>query len=924
MRTMNDVTFDRSSDKLIDISVGGTPAEFLYFTAGATYNRGDIVRYNGVYYESIATQTVSTFNPLAFTKLRNLPTVGGVSVTYKPLSLETVTRFPYGTILKTPQAVFDLMIGYGAWLESQGWKFEEVDQATNLVSNWLTSAKQYLFWLNTNWAPDASIQLSPLANTATLVVKRGYPDDVETLTNGVYSILDKNGVAIAPQNTATDRDGPLISVSPTNLSVGGIYFLQVNASETEHVLMFDNVTNFNDVIYSPLLRSRQQRLRFNGFRSNGWYGKMEAPGYLIINNQLVPNFDSIVEAMRYYYDPNVTIDNSSLEDLGRHLIGYESKSYLDNLQVSNDVQYLFYQGAIRQKGTEQAFDKLFRSTKIQSNEIIQVFEEWALRVGKFGNLIEQVSTEFKLVPEQNTGEVIVARLNFVPSSIGTVRQINILNAENTYVKIPKVVISPPDADPLDPNITSPLRQAKAYIVLDSTNRISRVDITDPGYGYLSAPHVGVDAGTEPHDLDKLYSVWQGAVIKDTTLDNVVNIDIDQTDMWTVRPADPAYSLEFPLTNNIEYAIPNAGYVNFNDVDYNSFGTSETVVNWGSSTSFNPTTGDTIWIANNFVQDWAVYKLIDIPFVDVIENPAGNLQLRTAAANPIYPQFSTDGTISNTNSFGNVICMQVVEAHAVVSSIGPGGVITGITVTKSGAGYDFPPTPTISDGTGADLTIYISGGEVAEFQINSGGTGYLVGSVITMTPPAVIDPDTNYALGFQFNSVDSLSSPYNYYDIVTLSGDPVSATDVPQHDNFTNVMLFKDMRFLSTPTSLPTYIHTGDKIWVDNNGNNLWTVFSVSPALTAFRTQEPLIDASLFESATVFAGTGNQLVLLPIYDPFKNILPGPARQNLSYMSLQDPARYNVTGDARLFSPNIIFGEQQVGKLWWALYHTFRLL
>jgi hypothetical protein len=36
-----------------------------------------------------------------------------------------------------------------------------------------------------------------------------------------------------------------------------------------------------------------------------------------------------------------------------------------------------------------------------------------------------------------------------------------------------------------------------------------------------------------------------------------------------------------------------------------------------------------------------------------------------------------------------------------------------------------------------------------------------------------------------------------------------------------------------------------------------------------------------------------------------------------MLLQDPARYNVTGNTRLFSENIIFGEAQVGKLWWDL-------
>lgn len=920
-------TFDRSPDKIIDVSIGGTPAPFLFYQPGATYNQGDIVRYNGVYYESKVTQTVGTFDITHFFKLRGLPTVGGISVVYKPESLATITKVPYGSVLLTAQAVFDLMIGYGAWLESQGWQFEYVDQATNQVANWLGSAKQFLFWLNTNWAPDASIQLSPLANNASLIVKRGYPDDVEALTNGVYSILDKNGVAIAPNNTSTDRDGPAISVAPTNVGVGGIYFLTVNASETEHVLIFDNVTSFNDVVYSPLLRARQQRLRFNGFRTNGWYGKMEAPGYLIIGNQIVPNYDTIVEAMRYYYDPNVTIDNPSLEDLGRHLIGYESKSYLDNLQVSNDIQYLFYQGAIRQKGTEQALEKLFRSTKVQSNEIIQVFEEWALRLGKFGNTVEQVSTEFILKPEQNTGEVIVARLNFIPSKVGFVRQINILNAEDTYINIPKVVITLPDADPSDPAVTEPLRIAKAYIVLDSNNRIARVDITDPGYGYLSAPAISIDSGLEPHNLDKLYSVWQGAIIKDATLDNIVNIDIDQTDVWVVRPPDPAFSLEFPVTPRIDYPMPNAGYVNFNDVDFSSFDKDSVAVNWGSSKNFNPLQNDTIWVANTFTEDWGVYKLTSEPFIDVIENDAGTLYLRTNSALPqITPQFSTTG---NTTDLGNLIVFQVIEAHAIVSAVDGFGGITEITVTKTGANYDAVPNViSITGGTGAVVTATIAGGEVTGFDIITAGTGYVAGSsIVTIAPPTNVGSDTNYAVGFLYNSIQTATDPaYFYYDLVTIDGDPIQATDIPAHADFTIMMLFKTMRFGTVPT-VQSYFSNGDKIWVDNNGSALWTVYTYTPAnvspnpiMVPFRVQEELINTSLFESATVFGTNGNQLVLLPVYDPFKNILPGPARQNLTYMALQDPARYNVTGDTRLFSENINFGELQVGRLWWDLSST----
>jgi hypothetical protein len=275
------------------------------------------------------------------------------------------------------------MIGYGAYLETQGWQFQEVDPTTGIVSDWFASAKQFLFWLNTSWAPNATIQLSPLANNATIIVDQGYPNDVETLSNGVYSILDKYGMAIPSNSITTNRDGLSMTVSPNTVDSGGIYYLQVNTSTTEHILIFDNYTSFGDTVYDPLLQARQERLRFNGFRSNGWYGKMEAPGYLVIDNKLVPNYDTIVDSMRYFYDPNVVLDNTSLEDLGHHLIGYESKSYLDNMQVDNNVQYMFYQGSIRQKGTSQALNALFRSDVIQNNEDITVYEEWALKLNKY-------------------------------------------------------------------------------------------------------------------------------------------------------------------------------------------------------------------------------------------------------------------------------------------------------------------------------------------------------------------------------------------------------------------------------------------------------------------------------------------------------------------------------------------------------------
>jgi hypothetical protein len=970
---------DRSMKNISELTVGGTPAEYYYFTTGQTYNPGDIVRYNSVYYESLVVQTVQKFDADNWKKLKALPTKGGITVVYKPYGTDSITKVPYGTVLNSVQEVFDLLIGWGDYLTQQGWKFDQVDTTTNQVYDWLSSAKQFLFWLNSNWAVNSSIQLSPLANRAQLEVARGYPDDVESMSNGVYSILDKFGVAISPDNTSIDRENRYISVELTNLAAGGIFFLQVSASETEHIIIVDNTTSFNDIVYSPLLRARQQRLKFAGFRSNNWYGKMEAPGYLVLDNQLVPNFDTIVDSMRYYYDSNTIIDNPSLEALGRSLIGYDSKSYFDNLELSNNVQYLFYQGAIRQKGTSSALTRLFRSKSVQSDDFIEIYEEWALKLGNFGNTIDQVSTAFVLRPEQNAGDVIVARLNYVPSNIGFIKEINIVNAENTYNQIPAIIVAEPDAEPSSPwsifipgrtyrigdivkyndtynnptyysslELQTPTtfdptkwqviltnKTAKAYAVLGSDKRISRVDISDPGYGYTKAPEISIDSGTESHALDKLYSVWQGQIIKDITPDNIINIDIDQENIWTVRPPEPSYSLKLPTTKNINYPIPNAGYVNFNDVDWYSFSPAQLVNQWAVE-KFDPTVDETIWIAKTFTEDWSVYKLVNynssLPGWTIVENDAGELLLLMSTSNTILPQLWPTSSVTSTD-FGSMIVLQQIDS---------GKLITTNNYTVSIQPYN---------------------------------------SQSYSSPGTYTDPDTLIT--------------YNAYLLVDLDGTPQTAENIPAYENLNTILLYKNLRFRlavcqptvnssgtiltlsikdpgfgyssAYPQTLITgdgisgsatisvdsgfvisasivnggigystdnvrllpnvgYVEAGDKVWIDNFQENTWAVLKYAPIGSApffatFRYQEPLLDTYLFSNATVYdSGTSNQLVRLPIFDPFKNIIPGPAKQNITYMSQQDPARYNISGDPRLLSNNLNFGENQVGQLWWDLSTT----
>lgn len=925
---------DRSDTRAIDVTVGGTPAEFKFFEFGATYRTGDIIRYNGVYYTAKFEHIASTFSTDVWQKIPALPIVGGISVTYRPDSKPTVKKYSYGTVFNNVQAVFDFLIGWGAYLESQGWRFDLVNTDNNQVSDWLYSAKQFLFWLNTSWAPDSTIQLSPLATQATLTVKRGYPNNIELISNGVYSILDKRGMAIPVDKTVTERDDKTITVSTTDASAGGIYFLQVNSTETEHILMFDNLTDFNDLVYSPLLRARQDRIRFNGFRSKSWYGKMEAPGYIINGDTLIPNYDTLISDMRHYYDPDITIDNPNLEELGRRLIGFERKQYLDNLQVSNDTQYLFYQGLIREKGTAKSLDKLFRTSIVNTNENTEIFEEWALRVGDIGNVVGHVSTEFILDPEQYTGDTMVARMAFAPSEVGGLQEVKILDATTRYKTVPAVYITPPDGDPYASTAVRPfvlgvtyrtgavvlykdrlgvaayyrslvlqtpdrfvdenwerlpdVRTAKAYAVLDQNGYLSRIDVTDTGFGYLTVPKIKIQVdGVATSDI--VYGVWRGETILDDIKDNIVSIDIDSDEQWVVRPNEPGISMEFPTTTRVEYELPNAGYVNLNDVDWTSFDINSTVMNWGVG-DFNPSPYDTIWIAKTFTEDWGVYKVVPYQLNWlVIRNEDDQLQLLLDTSNYIGVQGSTK---RHRTDLGNLISL-----HRTVNG--------------------------------------------------------------------KADPDDNYVLAIDpevsiFIDTDT-ETAYNAYTLVTLDGTPLTANELGDFASFDTFSLFRSMRWSSTPSRyrIPIYVGLGDYIWVDNYDSNGWAVLKTAikpgrwdiyewgPEIPEFygmsfteqsvhaygwdtegpmrleihRKQELLIDTAQFKSASVYAGKdGNTLVQLPVYDPFKGIVPGLAKQNISYISASDPARYNVTSNQRLYTDRVEFLDDFVGKLWWDLSNT----
>ena len=60
----------------------------------------------------------------------------------------------------------------------------------------------------------------------------------------------------------------------------GIYYIPPPQSQIEHVAVLDNISDFKDVIYNPSSGYRQDRVKVMGYRTAGWNGTLNIPGFV--------------------------------------------------------------------------------------------------------------------------------------------------------------------------------------------------------------------------------------------------------------------------------------------------------------------------------------------------------------------------------------------------------------------------------------------------------------------------------------------------------------------------------------------------------------------------------------------------------------------------------------------------------------------
>ena len=354
------------------INVGGISESFTNWENNQNYVVGKVVKFaNKFYRTTISHLSVNGFNPNNFKSLSALPIIGGRdAILRKTWDKESAITVPYGTRFLSPQEVVDFLIGYGECLKDQGFIFDDFNTTLNAVTNWETSAKEFLFWTTQHWAtgqehwvewnPEDSIEygnivryngeyyqalrkvaadptfnkelfvkldglssigspvisLSPAADKIIFNANLCVIDDIRNPFNG-YEIFKADGTPLEAMLINSYREDNAVSYS--SRTSDGIYGASFYLIQHEHVVLLDNSTMFNDTVYSPETGYKQDRIKVAGYVSNEWYGGLDIPGFILdvanIQNWLAwQDYDlgDIVKYKQFFYTASKFLAGSQI------------------------------------------------------------------------------------------------------------------------------------------------------------------------------------------------------------------------------------------------------------------------------------------------------------------------------------------------------------------------------------------------------------------------------------------------------------------------------------------------------------------------------------------------------------------------------------------------------------------------------------
>ena len=361
-----------------------------------------------------------------------------------------VSVVPYGHEFSDIKTLSTFITSYGAYLTRQGMQFTDTENGVEI--SWNQMVAEMLYWYNTGWEVGSTINLNPNAN---IISVDNSLSVVQPLTDyNENFILNQNLVQVQLKNLSIYRKDTQFSAKA--LTQGdSLSFFRAILSNVEHAVIFDNETLFNDTIFNLVTGLRQQRLYLKGTKTNNWNGTLNAPGFIInqddvtdwqphqkyvkgdmvlykrqywmanvnvvvpkvtfdttewiltqykdIHKGLVPNPSTRAYESELYYNTSKSNLETDGDVLGYSLIGYRPRAYLADANLDDPSQVNLFKTMIKGKGTLDTLNAL-SNIELQGNEFsYNIYENWAIKSTEYGGVLNSNFVEFTLDESLLTG-----------------------------------------------------------------------------------------------------------------------------------------------------------------------------------------------------------------------------------------------------------------------------------------------------------------------------------------------------------------------------------------------------------------------------------------------------------------------------------------------------------------------------------------
>ena len=336
----------------------------------------------------------------------------------------------YGQLFDNRQDIYDIIVGYGKFLESIGFVFEEPESGE--LKNWRLSAKQFIFWSNEHLTSGNYIDLNPAADSIKIVGRQGQLENLEGTNENIGQCVDRFYSPLFSKDLLVLRDDNAVTIKTKNPE-SAIYGIKLTFVKYETVVHLDGTSVFGDVYFNPIENTSKLSFVAGGKKSIDWTGSYLIPGYMFNQNQLMPNLDSMAEVGRNLLDIENVILDSELVNASRSQFGLNRNPELKELFLQEDNEVLFKNAITFNKGTRQVFDSLNPLTHDDQSKTIP-YEEYMVRIGEFGNTKNQEYYEFELFAKDLKQDTQIIKFTNDAAADNSVVYIN--NKSNRWVHKP--------------------------------------------------------------------------------------------------------------------------------------------------------------------------------------------------------------------------------------------------------------------------------------------------------------------------------------------------------------------------------------------------------------------------------------------------------------------------------------------------------